>query len=131
MWRLGDTVSKPFLQDVVQFKGLGLTMLGMVASRPLLVPEILAHVGPGHVASWLGHFSCLLFYTLLSQLAAPALEALFLGSGLELPGAGATSSRPWLRLPPREALKLGLLLDAWRYGSGLDYDPESRDHVPR
>ena len=47
MESLGDEVSRPFLQDVVMFGGLGKTLLTMAVKAPLFVPQILAQAGPG------------------------------------------------------------------------------------
>ena len=37
---LGDEVLRPFLQDVVQFKGLARTLLQATARDPLFIPQV-------------------------------------------------------------------------------------------
>ncbi len=103
MNNLGNSVMRPFLQDVVQFGSLARTMGSMMVTRPLSVPEILMHVGPGPVADWVVHFVALGVYAALDTAAAPPLRAL----------AG--------RLSPKQRYALHRVLDAWRYGAGHDY----------
>jgi flavin-dependent dehydrogenase len=110
MNRLGDGVLRPFLQDVPQFGALSATLAGMMLSKPLLIPPILIHVGPGPLITWVRHYAAMGLYTLLWLLASPVAPAL--------------RKAP---LPPRAAFLLRRALDAWQFGSGLDYElPESR-----
>lgn len=103
MQRLGDPVLRPFLQDVTQFSPLALTMGSMVVSSPGLLPDIIKLVGVGAIADWLVHFVALGSYTA----AASALDPLL---------------RNWVEsLPPSEKYAWSRRLEAWKYGSGLDY----------
>jgi hypothetical protein len=109
MNRLGDDVLRPFLRDVPNVRGLALTLGSMMVSRPLLVPAILAHVGPAALLDWVWHFAAMVLYSALS-LAAQLL-------------------RPGLRALPAALRWRGeRLIDAWTYGSGLDYSHD-RDEV--
>jgi lycopene cyclase CruP len=82
----------------------------MMLSKPLLIPPILIHVGPGPLITWVRHYAAMGLYTLLWLLASPVAPAL--------------RKAP---LPPRAAFLLRRALDAWQFGSGLDYElPESR-----
>lgn len=107
----GEGVLRPFLLDVPRLGGLSATLAGMVASNPGLVPRILAHVGPGPLLDWGGHFAALVLYTLLALASRPLLRPLLLARGAPLRGL----------LPPRARHTLARLVDAWEYGSGLDY----------
>ncbi|TVU05828.1 hypothetical protein EJB05_49012, partial [Eragrostis curvula] len=103
MQKLGDSVLRPFLQDVIQFgplvKTLGLVML----SRPQILPSIFKQVGLGVILDWSGHFLMLGYYTFLCTFIDPAV-------------------RSWVEsLPPRDKFKWRRYLEAWRYGAGLDY----------
>ncbi|XP_012702500.1 uncharacterized protein LOC101779251 [Setaria italica] len=103
MQKLGDSVLRPFLQDVIQFgplvKTLGLVML----TRPQLLPSIFKQVGLGVILDWSGHFLMLGFYTFLSTFIDPV-------------------TRSWVEsLPPRDKYQWKQYLEAWRYGAGLDY----------
>lgn len=91
------------MQDVPQFGPLALTMGGQMVNDPLFVPEILKHVGPTAFVDWFVHFVGLGGYTALNALAPP-LRAV----------AG--------RLPSRQRFLLNRQLEAWRYGSGQDYE---------
>eukprot|EP00897_Mesotaenium_endlicherianum_P002101 jgi/Mesen1/1919/ME000144S01047 len=103
MQKLGDPVLRPFLQDVTQFGPLALTMGSMMLARPSLLPTIFAQVGVVPLVDWLGHFVALGAYTVLSRLAAPAL-------------------RSWVEgLPVEAKFEWRRRLEAWRFGSGLDY----------
>ena len=74
MESLGDEVSRPFLQDVVTFGGLGKTLLTMAAKAPLFVPQILTQAGPGPIADWAKHFAALGAYDALSRAAEGFLK---------------------------------------------------------
>ena len=108
MEALGPEVMKPFLQDVVQFRPLALTLLATMARRPLLLPAILGHLGPGPLADWVVHFAALGLYTLAHAFLSPVLSSPALQS----------------RLPPRMRYALRRQLDAWRFGCGADYRVE-------
>jgi hypothetical protein len=108
MQRLGDAVLRPFLQDVPQFGALAATLWGMMSSNPALIIPILRHCGPGPVLDWTRHFVAMGVYTLLWRTAAPLAPAL----------RGAP-------LPARARYALRRALDAWQYGSGLDYEYEA------
>ncbi|KAL8464755.1 hypothetical protein ACS0TY_034313 [Phlomoides rotata] len=104
MQKLGDPVLRPFLQDVIQFgplvKTLGLVML----SRPLILPSIFKQVGLPVLLDWSGHFVMLGNYTILSSYIDPLI-------------------RPLLkRLPAKMRYEWKQKLEAWKYGSGLDYE---------
>ncbi|KAG6420415.1 hypothetical protein SASPL_116942 [Salvia splendens] len=104
MEKLGDPVLRPFLQDVIQFgplvKTLGLVML----SRPQILPSIFEQVGIPVLLDWLGHFVMLGSYTFLSCYVDPLI-------------------RPLLkRFPARMRYEWNQKLEAWKYGSGLDYE---------
>ncbi|XP_025820282.1 uncharacterized protein LOC112896507 isoform X2 [Panicum hallii] len=101
--QLGDSVLRPFLQDVIQFgplvKTLGLVML----TRPQILPSIFKQVGLGVILEWSGHFLMLGYYTFLSTFIDPVM-------------------RSWVEsLPPRDKYQWKRYLEAWRYGAGLDY----------
>ncbi|CAI5474698.1 unnamed protein product [Closterium sp. Yama58-4] len=104
MQKLGDPVVRPFLQDVTQFAPLALTMGSMVVTRPSLLPTIFLQVGPIPLLDWLQHFIALAAFSALHHLA----------SALSLSDAVAS-------LPPRQRFFWRRRLEAWQFGSGLDY----------
>ncbi|KZV34438.1 hypothetical protein F511_23412 [Dorcoceras hygrometricum] len=114
MQKLGDPVIRPFLQDVIQFgplvKTLGLVML----TRPLIIPSIFKKVGIPVLFDWSGHFVMLGLYTFLSSFIDPLL-------------------RPLLNsFPTKTRYEWKRRLEAWKYGSGLDYRwHNSGDHERR
>lgn len=99
----GDTVLKPFLQDVIQAGPLAKTLLTQVRKDVFFIPVILYRVGLGPLLDWLLHFMGLLSFTALHQI-----------------------SEKWkLRevadgLPPRQRFMLRRALEQWEYGAGLD-----------
>lgn len=115
MRRLGtDTVLRPFLQDVPQLGPLTATLAGMMATRPWLIPRILAHVGPAALLDWVGHYTMLIVYTVLWAVVGKPLRNVL---GHSRAGNGAM---PWW-LSRRAAYVLARWVDAWEFGSGADY----------
>ncbi len=103
MNRLGEGVLKPFLQDVIQFAPLAKT-LPLV--NPKLILPLLPQIGISSLVNWLVHYFYLALYSGLYQvgkLAQPAVK----------------------NLPPRQKYLYHRCLDAWKYGSGGDYDEQS------
>ena len=100
MEKLGDDVMKPFLQDVIQFIPLTKT-LPLV--NPKLVLPILPQVGINPLLSWSWEYFNLAFYSSLyplGKIAQPIFE----------------------NLSPKQQYYYHRYLDAWKYGSGGDYD---------
>ncbi|XP_072995386.1 uncharacterized protein [Typha latifolia] len=103
MKKLGGSVLRPFLQDVIQFgplvKTLGLVML----AQPLILPSIFRQVGVGVILDWFVHFVMLGHYTFLSSFIDPII-------------------RPWVEyLPGKNKYEWRRYMEAWKYGAGLDY----------
>ncbi|KAI5002008.1 hypothetical protein ZWY2020_026658 [Hordeum vulgare] len=73
MQKLGDSVLRPFLQDVIQFGPLVKTLGLVMISRPQILPEIFKQVGVGVILNWSGHFVMLGYYTFLSSFVGPAV----------------------------------------------------------
>lgn len=104
MTALGDEVLDPFLQDVVQFKGLTQTLGMMTVKSPQLIPKILAQVGVSSLVEWMPHYLKLGGYSALS--------------GLEL------QIKIWSdRLPEPQRFSWQRRLEAWQYGAGLEHHP--------
>jgi lycopene cyclase CruP len=99
MDRLGDGVLKPFLQDVIQFAPLAKT-LPLV--NPKLVLPLLPQIGIVSLISWMIHFLNLALYSALY----------FLGKSVQ----------SLIKLAPTQQYYYQRWLDAWKYGSGGDYD---------
>lgn len=100
MDRLGDKVLKPFLQDVIKFMPLAKT-LPLV--NPKLVLPLLPQIGIKSLFNWSIHYFNLAFYSGLysaARLAQPLAE----------------------KLSPTQKYYYHRWLDAWKYGSGGDYD---------
>lgn len=104
MERLGEPVLKPFLQDVPTFGALAKTIGGMMLDSPAAMPGLLLRMGPVAVAEWSAHMAAMLAYT-----AADAL--------LRAPLKSAADS-----LGAKQRHRLLCALDAWRFGSGRDYE---------
>ena len=99
MERLGDGVLKPFLQDVIQFIPLAKT-LPLV--NPKLVLPLLPQIGINSLVNWSIHYLNLALYSGLysaAKLVQPITKNL-----------SATQQYYYHRW-----------LDAWKYGSGSDY----------
>jgi lycopene cyclase CruP len=101
MSELGDDVLRPFLQDVVKFRGLSRTLFKTSITAPLAVIPIVPHVGIPMLLSWSIDYLRLGGYTGLSQI----------GQFLE----------PHLsRLNPHQQYYLRQTIRAWQYGSGCE-----------
>ncbi|CAN1220130.1 hypothetical protein LINPERPRIM_LOCUS1800 [Linum perenne] len=101
--KLGDPVLRPFLQDVIQFGALTKTLGLVMLNKPQIIPSIFKQVGIPVLLDWSGHFFMLGLYTFLSTFADPAIRPL-------LKSSPSKTKYAWNRR-----------LDAWKYGSGLDY----------
>ncbi len=100
MDRLGDKVLKPFLQDVIRFMPLAKT-LPLV--NPKLVFPLLPQIGIKSLVNWSTHYFNLALYSGLygaARLVQPLAE----------------------NLSPTQKYYYHRWLDAWKYGSGGDYD---------
>ena len=102
MEQLGDDVLRPFLQDVVQFSGLSKTLLLTSVTKPGLVIPVIPQVGLKTLLDWLVHYINLGFYSSLYTLAQ-------------------LMSNPVKMLPPIPQYYCRRWIEAWRYGSGGDY----------
>ena len=100
MDRLGDDVLKPFLQDVIQFAPLSKTLPQV---NPKLVLPLLPQIGIDSLVNWLIHYFNLAIY-----------------SGLYSVGKQARSIAK--NLSPSQQYYYHRWLDAWKYGSGGDYE---------
>ncbi|XP_073295002.1 uncharacterized protein [Primulina huaijiensis] len=111
MQKLGDPVLRPFLQDVIQFGPLVKTLGLVMFTRPLIIPSIFKKVGILVLFDWSGHFVMLGLYTFLSSFIDPLLRHL-------LDSFPVKTKYEWKQR-----------LEAWKYGSGLDYKwSDSSEH---
>ena len=104
MESLGDDVLRPFLQDIVTFKGLGRTLVSMAFTAPLFIPSILIQAGPGPLFDWFKHFFALGAYDVLSSPAKSIMP--------HVAQFGALS--------PRSRFIIRRNLEAVVYGAGRD-----------
>jgi flavin-dependent dehydrogenase len=107
MSRLGEDVLRPFLQDVVTFKGLGKTLVSMTLTEPLFVPEILMNAGVGPILDWFKHFAALGAYDFLASPAA----------------ALADTVKDFSAVSPRRRFIIRRQCEAIIYGAGRDVIP--------
>jgi lycopene cyclase CruP len=103
MENLGDRTLKPFLQDVIQFPALSQTMFGMLLADPILVAKIAKRVGLPALLDWMKHFVMLGGYSLSDRFSK-----------------SWASSIP--NLLPEQQYALNCQINAWKYGSGMDYE---------
>lgn len=102
MQKLGTTVLKPFLQDIVQFKALTKTLVKTALANPGLIAKIIPQVGLLNLLDWVVHYINLSVYTALFSLS--------------------TMLETWMKyLPQQKQYYWHRLLDSWKYGSGSDY----------
>ena len=100
MDKLGDDVLKPFLQDVIQFQAL---MKTLPLVNPKLVLPIIPQVGVTPLLNWMLHYINLAVYSGLystGDLVKPIMD----------------------NLSSQQQYYYHRWLDAWKYGSGKDYN---------
>ncbi|RAM53245.1 MAG: FAD-binding oxidoreductase [Hapalosiphonaceae cyanobacterium JJU2] len=103
MQESGEMVLKPFLQDIVSFPALTQTLLKTNFAHPGIVLKIIPHVGLLALLNWLVHYGNLAVYSALFWLSK--------------------SFEPWEKyLPNTSKYYLHRWVDAWKYGSGGDYE---------
>lgn len=103
MEKLGEPVLKPFLQDVVQFGGLTKTLFKTSLANPTLIFKIIPQVGITTLIDWTFHYVNLGVYSILFNISL-MLE-------------------PWSKnLPENYQYYWHRWIDAWKYGSGNDYE---------
>lgn len=100
---LGDSVLKPFLQDVVQFPPLTKTLLKTALAHPGIIIKVIPQVGLINLLDWTWHYLNLGIYSVLFILAQP-LQGLI------------------KKLPLKSQYYYHQWLAAWQYGSGNDYN---------
>ena len=102
MTELGDSVLKPFLQDVVQFLPLTKSLIKTSIQFPMLGLGVIPQVGMRELLQWSRHYVNLGIYSGLTQI-----------EGFLKPRVQA--------LPPLHRYRWNRWMDAWRYGAGCDY----------
>jgi lycopene cyclase CruP len=102
MEQLGDSVLRPFLQDVIQFPALSQTLMKTAIAHPSQVIQVIPQVGLMPLLDWMVHYTNLGLYTGLNTVGKTLAE--------------------WLKtLSPEQQFRWRRRLDAWKYGSGQDY----------
>ena len=139
MSSLGDEVMRPFLQDVVKFGSLGKTLVTMTTREPMFVPQILIQAGPGPIVDWFRHFIALGAYNLAAGIAessitapvcralmgtAPSRELIEEARNGEAAGSEADFAWDFAVLDKRQKFMLRRKVEAWKWGSGRDYDDQ-------
>lgn len=103
MEKLGKPVLKPFLQDVVQFGGLTKTLFKTSLANPGLIFKIIPQVGIVTLIDWMFHYTNLAVYSVLFNISL--------------------MMEPWSKnLPENYQYYWHRWIDAWKYGSGNDYE---------
>jgi hypothetical protein len=109
MHALGQQATNPFLQDVVCLDTLLGTMSGNLTGDPSVLPAIVEQVGLPTFLDWMKHVSMMGVYDILDTKVAPQME-----DSLD-------------KLAPREKFKWLRRLEAWKVGSGNDYNMLNED----
>ena len=105
MQELGEPVLKPFLQDIVQFSALTITLVKTAISHPGIVIKVIPQVGLISLFDWMLHYVNLGIYTFLFS-QSNILEY-------------------WIKyMPDSSQYYAHRLIDAWKYGSGSDYSSD-------
>ena len=106
MDNMGPRTIKPFLSGVLRFDGLVGILSRSFAADPSLLPYIIGWVGLPTFLDWFGHLGKMGSYAALDNFVTPLLR----------PIADRTLK------DKRERFRLHRKMDAWKFGSGNDYD---------
>mmetsp|Transcript_20914 Transcript_20914/g.27029 ORF Transcript_20914/g.27029 Transcript_20914/m.27029 type:complete len:673 (-) Transcript_20914:57-2075(-) len=106
MDNMGPRTITPFLQDVVRFDGLVGSLAKSFIADPTFMPVIVTWVGIPTLVEWLGHLFMMGSYAALDSFVTPWLGPI--GNAV-------------LR-DERTRYHLNRKIDAWRFGSGSDFD---------
>ncbi|MEM9245579.1 MAG: hypothetical protein AAGA67_07550 [Cyanobacteria bacterium P01_F01_bin.153] len=91
----GESILKPFLQDVVQFPALSIALMRTAFADPLMVTTLVPRLGLPALTTWMGHYLSLGAYDVLDRTLG--------------------------QLKLDDKFRLQQWQAAWRYGSGRDY----------
>jgi lycopene cyclase CruP len=105
MQALGDSVLLPFLQDVVQFLPLSQTLARTALVHPTITFKLIPQLGILALLDWTRHFLGLACFSVLAKFSQPFQTQIN-------------------DLTPAQKYDWQCRLDAWKYGSGGDYDRE-------
>ncbi len=97
----GDAVLRPFLQDVIRFDTLSQALFQTAIASPGEVVKVLPRTGIVPLLKWMPHYTNLGLYRLLYSL-------------------GRSLKNVPENLPPQWQFRRDRLLEAWKYGAGLD-----------
>jgi hypothetical protein len=103
MEKLGDSIMRPFLQDILQFNPLLKTLVYAAGQDPLTPFKVVPQVGIVAITDFLYHISLLGIYSALSTTCGPILQKV----------------APLL--PRKLKFQVKRLIESWKFGSGLDY----------
>jgi hypothetical protein len=106
MNNMGMRTIKPFLQDVVRFDSLLGSLFKSFTADPAFTPQIITTVGIPALVDWLGHVAMMGIYAALDAAASPLL-APYVDKAVK---------------DPREKFQWKRKMEAWKYGSGSDYE---------
>eukprot|EP01038_Epipyxis_sp_PR26KG_P010912 gene10912-14650_t len=110
MEKLGEPIMRPFLQDVLQFSPLLSTLLLAAKQDPLTPFKIAPQVGILVLCDFIYHFIALGWYTFLHLNIKKIIVLL-----LEVSNVSYETN-------PKLTFTMKRMFDAWKFGSGLDYD---------
>eukprot|EP00522_Entomoneis_paludosa_P018702 CAMPEP_0172466604 /NCGR_PEP_ID=MMETSP1065-20121228/56666_1 /TAXON_ID=265537 /ORGANISM="Amphiprora paludosa, Strain CCMP125" /LENGTH=664 /DNA_ID=CAMNT_0013223467 /DNA_START=56 /DNA_END=2050 /DNA_ORIENTATION=- len=103
---MGTRTITPFLQDVVRFDGLVGSLARSFVADPTFMPVIVTWVGIPTLVEWIGHLGMMGAYAALDNVVSPWLR----------PIGNATLK------DSRKRYLLNRWCDAWKFGSGNDFD---------
>ena len=107
---IGPAAINPFLQDVVRYDNLMETLGKSMASDPFFIPQVAKHVGLPTFMEVMKQASMMGVYGLLDTTVAPQVE-----NKLE-------------DLTPREKFRWRRRTEAWKVGSGNDYNKDRNNN---
>lgn len=105
MYDLGPETISPFFADVLCYDALAGTLFNGVVSDPLVMSELVKHVGVPKILEFLDHVRMMGYYSFLDKTYAPIVRRTILKKETD----------------PRIRFQWNRRMEAWKYGSGNDY----------
>eukprot|EP00797_Seminavis_robusta_P018807 Sro2822_g337970.2 (1168) ;mRNA; f:4275-7862 len=101
---LGPSTITPLMHDVLRFDALSKSIVLGIFADPSLMGEMVKHVGVSKMMDFLGHLSNMGWYSLLDTSMSPIMELMLKQIK-----------------DPRTKFQWRRRMEAWKYGSGNDY----------
>lgn len=110
MYDAGPGTVSPLMHDVLRFDALARTLVSGIFSDPLLMRDLVKHVGVSKLVDFLGHVWNMGVYSLMDTAVSPIMRLMM----------EKMEDDP--KMNPRMKFQMQRRMENWKFGSGNDYD---------